>query len=70
MNLDYQAKSTISAITSILLLNNHKFTINLQIVLEPSEEGGYTALVPVLPGDNILHPHTTCGYRFCCGYGD
>jgi predicted RNase H-like HicB family nuclease len=24
--------------------------MNLQIVLEPSEEGGYTALVPALPG--------------------
>ena len=24
--------------------------MNLQIVLEPSDEGGYTALVPALPG--------------------
>ena len=24
--------------------------MNLQIVLEPSEEGGYTTYVPVLPG--------------------
>ena len=24
--------------------------MNLQIVLEPSEEGGYTAIVPALPG--------------------
>jgi predicted RNase H-like HicB family nuclease len=24
--------------------------MNLRIVLEPSEEGGYTALVPALPG--------------------
>lgn len=24
--------------------------INLRIVLEPSEEGGYTAVVPALPG--------------------
>ena len=24
--------------------------MNLQIILEPSEEGGYTAIVPALPG--------------------
>jgi predicted RNase H-like HicB family nuclease len=24
--------------------------MNLKIVLEPSEDGGYTAIVPVLPG--------------------
>ena len=27
-----------------------RLMMNLQVVLEPSDEGGYTAFVPVLPG--------------------
>lgn len=34
------------------LSENHKrkFFMQLRVVLEPSDEGGYTALVPSLPG--------------------
>ena len=35
---------------AIIYLNSGGYIMNLKVILEPSDEGGYTAIVPALPG--------------------